>query len=116
MGAAGPLNASRLWAALGVGPVAWVLTLTLNAVLSDLACGPDIRTYLIGIAVLMLAVDLAAGAVAWRAVRSAPPLEHDPSHERHLPFLAHFTLLSCGLFAVAIAAHLVPPAVLHDCR
>ena len=30
--------------------------------------------------------------------------------------LAHFTLLSCALFAVAIAAHIVPPALLHDCR
>jgi hypothetical protein len=110
------MSARRLWTALAVGPMGWMLTLTINATLSDLGCGPGIRGRLIGIALLMLAFDIAAGAVAWRAVRSSPPLEHDPGHERHLPFLAHFTLLSCALFAVAIAAHLVPPALLHDCR
>jgi hypothetical protein len=96
--------------------VAWALTLLVNAALSDLACGPGIRGWLIGIALTMLGIDLAAGAVAWRWVRStAPPLADDSHHPQHLPFLAHLTVLSCALFAVAIAAHLVPPAVLHDC-
>jgi hypothetical protein len=116
LGAAAAVSTRGLWAVLATGPVAGTVTLLVNAALSDLACGPGIRPWLIAIALAMLALDVGAGVVAWRSARVAPPLAEDAHHDWYQPFLTHAALLSCALFAVAIASMAVPPALLHDCR
>jgi hypothetical protein len=116
LGASGDVTARRLWFAMATGPVAWATAVVGNAMLSDLACGPTVRIWLVAVALAMLAMDLGAGLVAWRTARAAPPLSDDPRHASHRSFLAHSAWLACALFGVAIAALAVPPVVLHDCR
>ena len=118
LGAEAAVASIGLWSAMAAGPMAWLTTLALNYVLAEQACGPQLAGVLPLISGVMLAVVAGAAVFTWRLLRNqqgASPRGVPASSERH-DFMGHTALLSCGLFAIAIVAQMVPPWILHDCR
>ena len=106
------------WAAIVVGPLAWLVFLEAEYALVPWACdrAGGHRGVLYVVAVVMLAATLAAGALGWRQWNAAGrrPADEPPPVGR-AAFMALTGLGISLLFALAIVASAIPLFLLKPC-
>jgi hypothetical protein len=117
LGAKTSLAPAVEWAAGALPPSAWAVTLLANYVLVSQACTARLPFILQVLSLAMLALVGGAGVIAWRSLRDTahPSPEEQGERIERRRFAAHLSLLSCGLFAAAIAAQAVAPWMFNDC-
>ncbi len=107
-----------MWTGILAGPIAWALDLTASYALVQWTCSSRRTTVLHAMAPVALAI-VAGGAVlsfiALQRTTDATPTDGGHSYQR-ARFMAILGLASCALFALTIAAGVIPWWVLDACR
>ena len=114
LGAKAPVVGVRL--ALLVAPLAWATALLGNYVATAHACDETL-TLLPFLSLAMIAIVVGFLGYAWATRRRAErSVNGQVNVLREHMFTVNMALLSCALFATAIAAQALPPWLLHDCH
>lgn len=104
-----------LWSGVLLGPLAWILHLTVSYGVATLACGGG-RLILVVTTLGTLAIAAAGGGIAWGVWR-----EIGPGHETDGSIIGRSRFMGAGgvalsvLFAVVIAVQSIPPLLFTSC-
>jgi hypothetical protein len=107
-------GAAKLWFAILVGPLIWLLYLQTVYALVGSACSSQRRLVLVAIAAVAVVVSATGAMVGRRALTSLPTRPTDPTVHR-ARFMAMLGIASSLLFALTIAAGAIPSIVLRPC-
>jgi hypothetical protein len=108
---------AQLWLSVLAGPTIWFAGMLANFALAPWACALGWKPALFAVTLVSLAVDAAAGLLAWRLWRGAGvemPGEVGGAiaHERSLTLAG---VLLSSLFFIVIVAQAVPNIILAGC-
>ena len=109
-----PREIALLWMGMLAGPLAWMAQLALNYALTDWTCRSGHRWPLDLAFAVTLAVTEGGALAAWMVRRPSPPDRTDRMAARQV-FQAWCGLGLCALFALAIAAAMIPRLYLSPC-
>lgn len=109
-----PRQLLLLWSGMLAGPLAWLAQLALNYALTDWTCRSGHRWALDVTFAVTLAMTAAGALAAW-TMRRPDAEDFAPRVGARQAFLAWCGLGLCGLFALAIAATMIPRLYLSPC-
>ena len=111
------MNARRLWLAIIIGPIAWLVYLQTAYALVPWACRRPTGGLiaLLAAGVLALALSTAGLATAWQAWRRSPDQTGTGTPTARVRFMALAGIGTSALFVLVVVAGMLPLLLLAPC-
>lgn len=118
-------GSAALWYAILAAPLAWITQLVVTYSLEEwFACSPsatdegtilglDVRTFALGVTLVLGAIAVAGGVVAGRCLRR---IRNGGDITARARWMAYAGLLNSVLYLFIIVANIAPPLILRVCE